>query len=99
MAVIPVGTTGQAVSGVSWNGTATSFTVTKEGTGAYRFDWSPAIPGTYVFMGSLRNAPGFVSFNGAGSVGLNCQTYYFSGSTVAQADISSGFHVMVFGSP
>ena len=33
MAVIPVGTTGQVVSGVSWNGTATSFTVTKTVTG------------------------------------------------------------------
>ena len=32
MAVILVGTTGQAVSGVSWNGTATSFTVTNTGT-------------------------------------------------------------------
>jgi hypothetical protein len=99
MAVIPVGTTGQAVSGVSWNGTATSFTVTKTGTGAYRFDWTPALPSTYVFMGNLRNAAGFVSFNGAGTAGLNCQTYNFSGSTVAQADISSGFHVMLFRNP
>ena len=99
MAVIPVGTTGQVVSGVTWNGTATTFTVTKTGTGAYRFDWTPAIPSTYIFMGNLRNAAGFVSFNGAGTAGLNCQTYNFSGSTVTQADISSGFHVVMFRNP
>ena len=69
MAVIPVGTSGQVVSGVSWNGTATSFTVTKNCTGAYRFDWTPALPSTYIFHGNLRNTPGFVSFNGAGTSG------------------------------
>ena len=99
MAVIPTGTTGQVVSGVSWSGTATSFTVTKTGTGAYRFDWTPALPSTYIFHGNLRNTPGFVSFNGAGTAGLNCQTYSFSGSTVTQADISPSFHVMLFRNP
>ena len=37
MAVIPVGTTGQAVSGITWNGTASTFTVNNSGTGAYVF--------------------------------------------------------------
>jgi hypothetical protein len=77
MAVIPAGTTGQVVSGVSWSGTATSFTVTKTGTGAYRFDWTPAIPSTYVFMGNLRNAPGFVSFNGAGTAWIKLSNLQF----------------------
>jgi hypothetical protein len=72
--VIPVGTTGQTVTGVTWSGAATTFTVNKSGTGAYVFNWTPAIPSTYVFFGNLRNQAGFVSFNGAGTGALNCQT-------------------------
>ena len=70
-AVIPVGTTGQVVSGVVWSGAATSFTVSKTATGTYRFDWTPSIPSTDAFFGNLRNAAGFVSSNGAGSAALN----------------------------
>ena len=62
-AVIPVGTAG-LVSGVVWNGSATNFEVSKlSGLGAYRFQWTPAIPSSYLFFGNLRNAAGFVSFN------------------------------------
>ena len=95
-AVIPVGTTGQVVSGVSWSGAATTFTVNKTGTGSYRFDWTPAIPSTYVFFGNLRNAAGFVSFDGAGGATLKCLTYNATGT---QVDVSSGFHVMIFRNP
>ena len=92
-AVIPVGTTGQIVTGVTWRGNATSFTVTKSGTGAYVFNWTPALPSTYVFFGNLRNQAGFVLFNGAGTGSLNCQTYNATGT---QVDVSSGFHIMIF---
>ena len=92
-AVIPVGTTGQTVTGVTWSGSAATFTVTKSGTGAYVFNWTPAIPSTYVFFGNLRNQAGFVSFNGAGTGALNCLTYNATGTVV---DVSSGFHVMIF---
>ena len=95
-AVIPVGTTGQAVSGVSWSGAATSFTVNKTATGTYVFNWTPSIPSTYVFFGNLRNAAGFVSFNGAGGATLNCLSYNATGT---QVDVSSGFHVMIFRNP
>ena len=37
MAVIPVGTIGQVVSGVSWSGAASSFIVNKTGAGSYVF--------------------------------------------------------------
>jgi hypothetical protein len=92
-AAIPVGTTGQTVTGVTWSGAATTFTVNKSGTGAYVFNWTRAIPSTYVFFGNLRNQAGFASFNGAGTGSLNCQTYNATGS---QVDVSSGFHIMIF---
>ena len=95
-AVIPVGTAG-LVSGVVWNGSATNFEVSKlSGLGSYRFQWSPAIPYSYLFFGNLRNAAGFVSFNGAGTVGLNCQTYVANGT---QSDIASGYHIMIIRNP
>ena len=95
-AVIPVGTAG-LVSGVVWNGSATNFEVSKlSGLGAYRFQWTPAIPSSYLFFGNLRNAAGFVSFNGAGSAGLNCQTYVANGT---QSDIASGYHIMIMKNP
>ena len=93
MAVIPVGTTGQVVSGITWNGAASTFTVNKTGTGAYVFTWTPTIPSSYIFIGNLRNAAGFVSFNGAGTGTLNCQTYNSSGT---QIDNASGFHIIMF---
>ena len=96
MAVIPVGTTGQAVSGITWTGTASTFTVNRTGAGAYVFTWTPSITSSYIFFGNLRNAAGFVSFNGAGSATLNCQTYNATGT---QIDVSSGFHIMMFRNP
>ena len=48
MAVIPVGTTGQVVSGITWNGTASTFTVNKTGTGAYVFTWKPSITSSLI---------------------------------------------------
>ena len=49
-AVIPVGTAG-LVSGVVWSGSATDFQVSKlSGLASYRFQWTPAIPSTYVFL-------------------------------------------------
>jgi hypothetical protein len=96
-AVIPVGTTGQVVSGVSWSGAATTFTVNQIGHWGLSFSTGlPAIPSTYVFFGNLRNAAGFVSFNGAGGATLNCLTYNATGT---QVDVSSGFHVMIFRNP
>ena len=95
-AVIPVGTAG-LVSGVVWNGSTTNFEVSKLfGLGSYRFQWTPAIPSSYLFFGSRRNAAGFVSFNGAGTAGLNCQTYVANGT---QSDIASGYHIMIIRNP
>ena len=95
-AVIPVGTAG-LVSGVVWNGSSTNFEVSKlSGLGAYRFQWTPAIPSSYLFFGNLRNSAGFVSFHGAGSAGLNCQIVVANGT---QSDIASGYHVMILRNP
>ena len=95
-AVIPVGTAGLH-SGVVWNGSATNFEVSKLfGLGSYRFQWTPATPSSYLFFGNLRNAAGFVSFNGAGTAGLNCQTYVANGT---QSDIASGYHIMIIRNP
>ena len=95
-AVIPVGQAG-LVSGVVWNGSATNFEVSQLcGLGAYRFQWTPAIPSSHLFFGNLRNSAGFVSCNGAGTAGLNCQTYVANGT---QSDIASGYHVMMLRNP
>ena len=47
-------------------------------------------------FGNLRDAAGFVSFNGAGVAGLNCQTFVANGT---QSDIASGYHVMIIRNP
>ena len=95
-AVIPVGTAG-LVSGVVWNGSATNFELSKlSGLGSYRFQWTPAIPSSHLFFGNLRTAACFVSFNGAGTAGLNCQTYVANGT---QSDIASGYHIMIIRNP
>ena len=95
-AVIPVGTAG-LMSGVVWIGSATNFEVSKlSGLGSYRFQWTPAIPSSYLFFGNLRNAAGFVSFNGAGTAGLNCQPFVAHGT---QSDIASGYHITIIRNP
>ena len=50
----------------------------------------------YLVQGNVRNAPGFVSFNGAALGGCNILTYNAAG---ALTDIASGCHVMIFRMP
>jgi hypothetical protein len=95
-AVIPVGTTGQVVSGVSWSGAATTFTGEQNWNWGLCFQLDSLHSIYFVFFGNLRNAAGFVSFNGAGGATLNCLTYNATGT---QVDVSSGFHVMIFRNP
>jgi hypothetical protein len=92
-AVIPVGTTGQVVSGVSWSGAADVLHGDTElGTGAYRFRLDTRHSKLLTHsLETLRNAAGFVSFNGAWNGWVKAAR--LNDATRAQVDVSSGFHV------
>ena len=68
--------------------------VTRTGAGTYTIVWSPSINNVnYITQGNVRNAAGYVSFNGTTVSGCNILAYNAAG---AATDISSGCHVMIF---
>ena len=93
-AIIQSATVNGPVTITAQIGAATLTSVTRSATGTYAIAWSPSI-GTvnYIVQGNVRNAPGYVSFNGTAATGRNILTYNAAG---AATDISSGCHVMIF---
>ena len=91
-AIIPSATVNAAVTVTVQNGVATITSVTRNATGTYAISWSPSIgSNNYLVQGNVRNAAGFVSFNGLTATGCNMLTYNAAG---ALADPS--FHFMIF---
>ena len=94
MAVIPSATVNGSVTVTAQSGVATITSVNRTSAGAYNITWSPAAPNFHLIVqGNVRNAAGFVSFNGLTTTGCNILTYNATGSLT---DITSGFHIMIF---
>jgi hypothetical protein len=96
-AIIPSSTVLGAITVTNQSGAATITSAQRNGTGLYAINWSPSINNlNYLVQGNVRNAAGYVSFNGTTVGGCNILTYNASG---AAADIPSGCHVMIFRMP
>ena len=94
MAVIPSATVNGSVTVTAQSGVATITSVNRTSTGVYNITWSPAAPNfNYVLQGNVRNAAGFVSFNGLTTSACDILTYNATG---ALTDITAGFHIMIF---
>ena len=96
-AIIPSAAVLGNITITSQSGAATITQAQRTGTGIYAINWSPSASNVnYLVMGNVRNAAGYVSFNGTSVGGCNILTYNASG---ALADLSSGCHVMIFRMP
>ena len=95
-AIIPSAAVNGPVTITTQSGVATA-SASRSATGTYALTWSPNINnGNYLVQGNVRNAAGFVSFNGTTLGGCNILTYNAAG---ALTDIASGCHVMIFRMP
>ena len=95
-AIIPSAAVNGPVTIATQSGVAT-LSASRSATGTYALTWSPNINNTnYLVQGNVRNAAGFVSFNGTVLGGCNILTYNAAG---ALTDIASGCHVMIFRMP
>ena len=94
-AVLPVATVNGPVTITSQSGVATLTSGTRTGTGTYAIAWSPNINNfNYIVQGNVRNAAGYVSFNGTTVSGCNILTYNAAG---VLADLAC--HFMIFRMP
>ena len=90
--IIPSSGANGSVTISTWNGQATTVSASRSATGTYVLPWTPSIGSTIYFVnGNVRNAGGFISFNGTDSTACNILTYSASG---VLTDIASGCHVM-----
>ena len=94
-AALPVATVNGPVTITSQSGVATLTSVTRTGTCTYAIVWSPSINNVnYMMQGNVRNAAGYVSFNGTTVSGCNTLTYTAAG---VLADLAC--HFMIFRMP
>ena len=79
----------------SQSGVATLIYANRTATGTYAIAWSPNINNfNYIVQGNVRNAAGYVSFNGTTVSGCNILTYNAAGVLVDLA-----CHFMIFRMP
>ena len=94
-AILPAATVNGSVTITSQSGVATLTSVTRSGAGTYAIVWSPNISNVnYLVQGNVRNAAGYVSFNGTTVSGCNILTYNAAG---VLADLAC--HFMIFRMP
>ena len=66
--------------------------MTRTATGTYEIAWSPNINNfNYIVQGNVRNAAGYVSFNGTTVSGCNILTYNAAG---VLADLACHFMIV-----
>ena len=95
-AIIPSAAVNGPVTITAQSGVAT-LSASRSATGTCALTWSPNINNVnYLVQGNVRNAAGFVSFNGTALGGCNILTDNAAG---ALTDIASGFHVMTLRMP